>query len=94
MRKYPSVLIPKHPRDTQKPIIAQTVAHRAQDMAVCTGESWVWLWCSRVHILENENAVYRLVSLSRIGAELIGHYDGSVSAQDVVDDVYDVMGWG
>ena len=93
MRKYPSVPIPKCPRDTQKPIIAETVADRAQDMAVCTGESWVWLWRSRVHILENENAVYRLVNLSRIGAELIGHYDGSVSAQDVVDDVFFAMGW-
>ena len=94
MRKYPSVPIPKCPRESQKTTIAQTVAHRAQDMAVCIGESWVWLWCSRVHILENENAVYRLVSLTKIGAELIGHYDGSISAQDVVDDVYEVMGWG
>lgn len=93
MRKYPSVPIPKNPSDTQKPIIAQTVAHRAQDMAVCIGESWVWLWRSRVHILENENAVYRLVNLSKIGAELIGHYDGSISAQDVVDDVYEVLQW-
>ena len=62
-------------------------------MAVCIGESWVWLWRSRVHILENEDAVYRLVNLSRIGAELIGHYDGSISAQDVVDDVYEVLQW-
>ena len=93
MRQYPSVVIPSvNPQS-----ISEVVADRTQELAIESGQAWLWLYkrLNRFVITPTERTIWRGERLWCLGkngsALLVGCYDQNVAANDVMDDVLDVL---